>query len=68
MGMAAILINGPRPFVQIFNPLLTEGSRRNLKKIGSRGFRGEVVQKCRRTDDGRRVITIAYPAPSAQVN
>ena len=33
MGMTAILINRPRPFVQIFNPPLTEGSRRNLKKI-----------------------------------
>ena len=34
MGMATILINGLRPFVQIFSPPLTEGSRRNLKKIG----------------------------------
>ena len=34
MGMATILINGLRPFVQIFNPPLTEDSRRNLKKIG----------------------------------
>ena len=34
MGMAAILINGPRPFVQMFNPPLTEGFRRTLKKIG----------------------------------
>ena len=33
-GMAAILINGPRPFVQIFNPPLTKGTRRNLKNIG----------------------------------
>ena len=32
--MVAILIIRPRPFVQIFNPLLIEGSRRNLKKIG----------------------------------
>ena len=34
MGMGAILINGPRPFVQIFNSQFTEGSRRNLKKTG----------------------------------
>ena len=34
MDMVAILIKGPKPFVQIFNPLLTEGSWRNLKKIG----------------------------------
>ena len=27
------------------------------------GFRGEVVQKCERTDDGRQVITIAYLEP-----
>ena len=35
MGMAAILINGPRPFVQIFNPSSTEVSRKKMKKIGS---------------------------------
>ena len=34
MGMVAIVINGPWPFVQIFNPPLTEGTKRNLKKIG----------------------------------
>ena len=34
MGMAAILINGPWPFEQIFNSPLTEGSTGNLKKIG----------------------------------
>ena len=33
MGMAAILINGPWPFVQIFNHPLTEGSTWSLKKI-----------------------------------
>ena len=34
MGMLAILINGPWPFVQIFNPPLTQGSTWSLKKIG----------------------------------
>ena len=37
MNMAAILINRPRTFVKKKkkkNPPLTEGSRRNLKKIG----------------------------------
>ena len=34
MGMAAILINGQWPFVQIFKPPLTEGSTWSLKKIG----------------------------------
>ena len=34
MGLAAILINLPWPFVQIFNPPLTEGSTWSLKKIG----------------------------------
>ena len=34
MGMAAILINEPWPFEQIFHPPFTEGSIRNLKKIG----------------------------------
>ena len=33
MGMAAILINGPWPLVQIFNPPLTEGATWSLKKI-----------------------------------
>ena len=34
MGLTAFMINEPRPFVQIFNLLLTEGFRGNLKKIG----------------------------------
>ena len=34
-----------------------------------RGFKGEVVQTCGRTDDdGQQVITIAYPEPSAQMS
>ena len=33
-----------------------------------RGFREEVVQRCGRTDDGRRVITIAHPEPAAEVS
>ena len=42
MGMAAILINGPWPFVQIFNPTLTEGSTWSWKKIGpeKKSFKG----------------------------
>ena len=40
-------------------------------EIWSRGFNGEVVQMCertnRRTDDGQGVITIAHPEPLAQV-
>ena len=59
MGMAAILVNGPWPYVQIFNPPLTEGSTWSF-----RGFREEIVQSCGRTDDdGRQVITIAHPEP-----
>ena len=38
-----------------------------LEENWRRSFRGEVVQRCLRTDDGRQVITIAYPEPSAQV-
>ena len=34
MGIAAILINGPWSFEQSFNPPLTDGSTRSLKKIG----------------------------------
>ena len=70
MGMVAILINGPRLFVQIFNPPLTKGSRRNLKKIGpgiSEKFKGVDGRRTdrRQTDD---VITIALPEPSAQLS
>ena len=34
MGMAAILLNGPWPFVQIFNPPLIYGSAWSVKKFG----------------------------------
>ena len=37
-----------------------------FKEIWPRGFRGEDVQMCEWTD-GREVITIAHPEPSAQV-
>ena len=39
-----------------------------FEEIWHRGFRKEVVQRCGRTDDGRRVITIAHPEPLAQVS
>ena len=43
-----------------------------FEEIWPRGFRGEVVQRCGRTDgrtnDGQGVITIAHPEHSAQVN
>ena len=62
MGMAAILINGPRPFVQIFNPQFTEGSRRNLKKIGPGVSEEKLFNGVDgwTTDDGQRVITIGF--------
>ena len=65
MGMAAILINGPWTFVQIFNTPFIEGSTWSLKKIGP-GVTEEKSFKCgrtdgRRTDDGPQVITIAHP-------
>ena len=73
MGMVATLINGPKQFVQIFNPPWTEDSRRNLKKIGSgvseklfKDVGGRTTDG--RTDNGRRVITIAHPEPFAQVS
>ena len=49
IGMGAILINGQRPFVQIFNPPLTEGYSRNLKKIGL----GDSEEKLFKGVDGR---------------
>ena len=74
MGMAAILIYEPRPFVQIFNLPSTEGSRRNLKKTGPavseeklfKGVDGRTTDG-RTTDDGRRVIAIAHLQPSAEL-
>ena len=55
MGMAAILIKGPWPSLQIFNPLLTEDSTWKLKKIGPgvsevKSFKG--VDDWQQTDDG----------------
>ena len=51
MGMVATLINGP--FVQIFNPPWTEGSWRNLKKIGSGVSEKLFKDVGGRTTDGR---------------
>ena len=72
MGMAAILINRPWPFVQIFNPPLTEGFTWSLKKIvpgvsEEKSFKGVDGWRTdgRRMDDGRQVITIAHPEPLA---
>ena len=75
MGMAAILINGPWLFVQIFNPPSKEGSTWSLKKIGP-GVSEEVVQSVdegwttdrRMNHEGQQVITIAHPEPSAQMS
>ena len=39
-----------------------------FEKIWLRGFTEEVVQRCERMDDGRRMITIAHPEPLAQVS
>ena len=59
-----IFTNIPSPF----------NTRLHIKfeEIWPRGFRGEVVQMCGRTDrwtdNRRRVITIAHPEPLAQVS
>ena len=53
MGIAAILINGPRPFEQMFNPPLTEGSTWILKKIGQGFQRRSFKSVDGQTDDGR---------------
>ena len=58
-------------FINVQSPFNT---RLHIKfeEIWPRGFRGEVVQRCDRTDgqtdDGRRVITIAHPEPLTQVS
>ena len=51
MGMAAISVNGPLPFVHIFNPQLTEGSMQNFEKTGS----GVSEKKSFKCVDGRRM-------------
>ena len=56
VGMAAILINGLWPFVQIFNPPLTEGSTWSLKKIGPE-VSEEVIQGVDGGMDGRRTAS-----------
>ena len=66
MGMAAILINGPWPFVHIFNPSLTEGSTWSLKNIGPGASEKKLFKGVNRwKDDGRQMITIAHPEPLA---
>ena len=60
-SMMTILMKGPTTF---------EGSRRNLKKTGQE-VSDEKLFKCvdgRMTGDGRRIITIAHPEPSAKVS
>ena len=60
MGMEAILINGPWPFEQIFNPLLTEGSTWSLKKIGP----GVSEEKLFEGVDGRRLTASDHNSSS----
>ena len=59
----AALINRPGPFVQIFNPSSTEGSTWSSKKISP-----GVSKKSFKGVDGRQVLTIGHPEPSALVN
>ena len=63
MGMVAILIKGPWPFVQMLNLSLTKGPTWSLNKIGpgvleKKLFKGVDGQW---TDEGEQVITIAHP-------
>ena len=53
MGMAAILINGPRPFVNFQSPI-NRRPQEKLEENWPSGFRGEVVQRWDGgTTDGR---------------
>ena len=56
--MGAIYFQSP------LNTKLHMKFERNL----AQGLKGEVVQRCERTDDGRAVITIAHHKPLAQVS
>ena len=67
MVMAAILINGPRTFEQVFNPPSTEGFTWSLKITGhgvseKNSFKEVDGRRTNRRmdDDGREVITIAH--------
>ena len=74
MDMAAIFLFEPWPFVQIFNPPLTESSTCCLKKTGprvsgKRSFKGVNGRRTDgRIDNGRGVITIAHHKPLAQMS
>ena len=68
MGMPVILIDGLWPFEKKINPPLIEDFTWSLKKIGP-VFQRKSRLRCRRTDDdGRQVITIAHPDPSAYLS
>ena len=76
MGMAVTLLNGPRLFVQSFDhpfPPLTpppptpttpyhKAPHMKFEEIWSRG----TEEKSFKGVDGRRLITMAHPEPSAQ--
>ena len=60
-----------------FQPPFNTRLHMKFEEIWPRGFRGEVIQRYKRTDgwtdgrrmdDGRGVITIAHPDPSAQMS
>ena len=53
MGMAAILVNGPRPFKQSFVPLPWGGSIWNLSKIGSAASEEKSFENVNGRTDGR---------------
>ena len=70
-GMAAILINRPKPFVQIFNSQLTEASQGSRRKKTGPGVSKEQLFKSvhgKRMDNARRVIITSHPKPSAPVS
>ena len=74
MRIAAISINGPRQICINFQFPIIRRLQENFEENWPRGFRGEVVQMCGRstddgrTDNGRTVITIAQPEPSAKAS
>ena len=70
IGMAAILIYGPRPFLQSFNPDLTEGSTWSFKNFGPGVSEEKLFEGVTdgQMDDRLGEITIAHSVPSAQVS
>ena len=60
MGMSAIFVKWPGPFITNFRSLILRSLHMKFEFNWPSGFRGEDVWKCWRTTDGRRTLLIAH--------